>query len=107
MTRADVLLKFLTQMPFPFEFACDPEMHWYRAFTLGRTSWWSFFRPSTIAQYLGWMARGFSVHRINPDEDALQLGGDFVIDPEGKIVFAYPSRDATDRPAVSDLIAHL
>ena len=36
--------------------------------------------------------------------DSAQLGGDFVIDAQGIVRLAHPSKDPTDRPAVDDLL---
>jgi peroxiredoxin len=36
-----------------------------------------------------------------------QLGGDFIIDPCGKLQLAHPSKDPTDRPAIDDLLGIL
>ena len=38
-------------------------------------------------------------------EDALQLGGDFLVDRDGGILWAYRSVDPTDRPTVEQLLA--
>jgi hypothetical protein len=37
-------------------------------------------------------------------EDVLQLGGDFILDREGRLAYAYRSADPTDRPAVEVLL---
>ncbi len=39
--------------------------------------------------------------------DSTQLGGDFIIDHDGIVQFAYRSRDPTDRPPVEELMEHL
>ena len=36
--------------------------------------------------------------------DTSQLGGDFIIDSQGKIQLAYRSHDPADRPPVEDLL---
>jgi hypothetical protein len=42
-----------------------------------------------------------------PSEDTLQLGGDFIVDPEGRVAYAYRSAGPDDRPSVDDLLAAL
>ena len=37
-------------------------------------------------------------------EDVLQLGGDFVHGRDRRVVFAHPSRAATDRPTVDQIL---
>jgi len=39
--------------------------------------------------------------------DSAQLGGDFIIDPEGIVRLAHRSRDPTDRPSVDRLLTVL
>ena len=51
------------------------------------------------------MLRGYGVKKPYAGEDMLQLGGDFIIDRHRGIVFAYPSADPTDRPAISTILA--
>jgi len=40
-----------------------------------------------------------------PTEDTLQLGGDFVVGRDGRLVYVYRSKGPADRPPVDDLIA--
>jgi hypothetical protein len=40
-------------------------------------------------------------------EDVLQLGGDFILDRQRNVVFAYPSSDPTDRPSVAAMLEAL
>ena len=104
MSRPEVVAAYLKMKPWPFPVVCDPERAAYRRFGLGHTSWLAFFRPSVLVRYLGLMVRGWRVQKINEGEDALQLGGDFVLDENRKVVFAYPSRVATDRPKMEKLV---
>lgn len=100
-----VLATFLRRHPQPVPVVCDPDRAGYRAFGLERTSWLSFFRPSVMWGYLRLIVRGGKVRVPYPDEDVLQLGGDFLLDREGRVVFAHPSRTATDRPGIDTLLA--
>ena len=36
--------------------------------------------------------------------DFLQMGGDFTLSESGKVVFSYPSQDASDRPHLNDIL---
>jgi alkyl hydroperoxide reductase subunit AhpC len=107
MSRPEVLRRFLEQTPFPFPVAADPERAAYRQFGLGRTSYWSFFRPGVLYRYLRLIGRGGQVKPINEGEDALQLGGDFILDKHQRLRFSYYSREATDRPVVALLLHQL
>lgn len=100
-----VLATFLRNHPQPVPVVGDPDRAAYRAFGLERTSWLSFFRPSVMWGYLRLMFRGGKVRKPYPGEDVLQLGGDFLIDRSGRVVYAYRSRTATDRPGIDALLA--
>jgi peroxiredoxin len=103
--RPAVLATFLRDHPQPVPVVCDPDRAGYRAFGLERTSWLSFFRPSVMGGYLRLIFRGGKVRKPYPGEDVLQLGGDFLLDRAGRVVFAHPSRTATDRPSIDVLLA--
>ena len=93
---------FLEKHPLPFRTVSDPDRTAYRAFALGRTSVRSFLRPVVLWRYLKGMLRGYGP--VKPeDDDLLQLGGDFLIDAQGRLAWAHPSRDPTDRPSAAEL----
>lgn len=88
---------------FPFVFLTDPQREMYREFGLGRTSWKVFFAPKTLFRYLSLIWKGWKIVRENSEEDLLQLGGDFILDASGRLVFAFRSSEPTDRPSTEDL----
>jgi peroxiredoxin len=100
-----VLAMFLRSHPQPVPMVCDPDRVGYRAFGLEQTSWLSFLRPSELWSYLRLIVRGGKVRMPYPDEDVLQLGGDFLLDRSGQVVYAHHSQAATDRPAIESLVA--
>jgi peroxiredoxin len=106
-SRPEALAALLRVEPRPFPFLCDPERAAYRAFGLGRGSWWMFLRPRVLASYLWGMARGWRPRRPVAGEDVLQLGGDFLLDRDGRLAFARRSADPGDRPAAEELIRRL
>ena len=76
----------------------------YRAYGLGR---------GTVRRVWGWrMARRYlEIYReqgferpTKATEDTLQLGGDFIVDPKGTLIYGYWGAGPDDRPDVSDLI---
>jgi len=82
----------------------DPDRSAYRSFGLGRGS---------IARVWGWKAarRYFEIFSANgfagwkrPTEDTLQLGGDFVIGPDGTLIYGFWGEGPDDRPTVDELI---
>jgi hypothetical protein len=59
--------------------------------------------PTTIRAYARLLRDGGRVRR--PTEDTLQLGGDFVVGRDGRLVYAYRSEGPADRPSVDELIS--
>ena len=87
-----------------FRLLIDRERAVYARYGLKRSllrSW----NLKTVRKYVQLMRAGRRWRGIQGD--SAQLGGDFVIDAQGVIRLAYPSRDPTDRPAVTDLLAVL
>lgn len=96
------LKQYLSMKPWPFRVFADPDRAAYHAFGLESATSWQMLRPSVIWKYLKLIARGRMPK--SAQEDVHQLGGDFVLDAEGRIVFAYRSADPADRPSVAMLL---
>jgi hypothetical protein len=87
----------------PLTVLIDEERVAYRAYGLGRGSVWKVWGPKVWWAYLQLIRRGRRFQR--PIEDTLQLGGDFVVGRDGRLVCAFLSADPDDRPSVDDLTA--
>lgn len=87
----------------PFVVLADEERVAYRAYGLGRGPWWRVYGLSTLRRYGQLLRLGRRLQR--PTEDTLQLGGDFVVGPDGRLVYVFRSRGPDDRPSVDDLLA--
>jgi hypothetical protein len=85
----------------------DPDRKAYRAFGLERTSWLTFLNPSMIWGYLRQKFKGVGIKMLTMREDVLQLGGDFILDRSGNVVWKFTSRNPTARPSVDQLLAVL
>jgi hypothetical protein len=89
----------------PFPVLLDLERRGYAAWGMRRSSvagvW---LDPRVWARYAGEVARGQRLLRLGVD--TLQLGGDFVVDPAGIVVYARPQR-RDDRPPVLALLGEL
>ncbi len=103
--KPEVLSLYLSRFKWNVPLVCDPERAAYTAFGLDRTGWLTFFKPRVLWGYFRGMVRGYRVKKPYAGEDLLQLGGDFILSRARCVIFAYPSADPTDRPAVSDLLA--
>jgi peroxiredoxin len=99
-----LLAMFLREQSVPFPVVGDPTRDTYRAFGLERTTWWKILRPASIFRYLKLIFRGWKPRRPNEGEDVLQLGGDFILDSQGRLVYARRSAEPTDRPRVEELL---
>jgi AhpC/TSA antioxidant enzyme len=89
----------------PFEVLSDADRVFYRAFGLGQASTFRLYRPKTLRMYARLLRKGRRIQR--PVEDTHQLGGDFLIDPQGRIAWQYHSAGPDDRPDVSVLVEQL
>ncbi len=103
-TKPDKIAAYLASYPVPCTIVCDPSMDAYRTFDLGRATWRMILKPG-----LWWRAgkvilRGWLPKIQNKGEDVWQLGGDFVLDRERRLVYAYRSQDPADRPSVNELL---
>lgn len=95
---------YVERYPLPFPVLADPDLEAYRAFDLGRTSVLGMLNPIVMLKYAALMVRGWMPWKPAKKDDLFQLGGDFVVDSQRRLVYAYPSANPTDRPAVDDLI---
>jgi hypothetical protein len=102
-----IISRYLEAKPQPFSVVSDPTMAAYKAFALPRTGIGSFFQPRVIWHYVKLLLRGWLPKKPHEGDDVLQLGGDFVLDAQQRIVFSYPSKDAADRPTPEQLLAAL
>jgi hypothetical protein len=89
--------------PVPFPILVDHNRHTYAAWGLGRAPWWRvWLDPKVWVQYM-MLLRGGSRLR-GAGRDMLQLGGDFVVAPDGTVAYSRPQR-RDDRPPVGQLLA--
>lgn len=89
----------------PLPTLCDPERNAYRYFGLDRGKWSMFFRGGVLFHYLRLIFSGWRPHMGEAGEDMLQLGGDFIISADRRLVYAHHSNDPADRPSIGELVA--
>jgi hypothetical protein len=95
---------FVEKYPQPFPVVSDPERKAYQAFALGKTRLAAFLRLDVAWYYLRLIFRGWMPTAPDKDADLWQLGGDFVLDRLGRLCYAHPSKDSTDRPSNAELL---
>ena len=88
-----------TQAPFPVWL--DPEKKSYALYGLSRSARGA-WGVKNLWFYAQALARGQKLQGNRGETD--QMGGNFIIDSQGIVRFAYPSQDPTDRPPISQLI---
>lgn len=93
---------FARVMGLPFPVLSDPERRGYAAFGLTAGERGKVWSRQTAGAYLRGLAHGRLPHI--PKGDTTQLGGDVVLDAEGRIAYLYRSDTPADRPSVDDLL---
>jgi len=89
----------------PYPILVDGGRRAYRAWGLERGSVLGIWGdPRVWVRYGRELAGGVRLRR--PGTDTLQLGGDFVVDPAGTVVYSRPQR-RDDRPPVAELVRAL
>ena len=99
--------RFAATLHCPFPVLADPERRAYRVLGLGRGSvarvW---LHPRVWLNELRLLRRGLR-HTGPPPQDARQLGGDVVLDSEGRLAWIHRGRGPEDRPSVEDVLGAL
>lgn len=89
----------------PYPVLVDRRRSTYRAWGLRRGSLLAVWGdPGVWRRYASELAHGARLRR--PGADTLQLGGDFVVDAAGTVIYSRPQR-RDDRPPVAELLRAL
>lgn len=96
---------WLQQTGCSFGMVLDPQRKIYRSFGLN-SSFTKVLKFDTLLQYseYGTKDRDFPDFPPGLLEDIFQMGGDFLLDGEGKVLLHHPSRTPLDRPMVDDIL---
>jgi peroxiredoxin len=98
--------KMLRGIEVGFPILIDPSKETYWRWGMGRGNvFTAMLSPKLNVRYAKLLLKGEPFLGLAPD--MFQLGGDFVVDREGRIAFAHIMRDNGDRAPVSDLITKL
>lgn len=87
----------------PFPLLTDPERSIYSQFGIGRGSFSEIWSLGTLKMYGRLMRAGWRPRA--PVQDTRQLGGDFVIDAQGKLTAAFLPRSPDSRPSIDSLVS--
>jgi peroxiredoxin len=86
--------EFKQKMASPHTFISDPKRELYKAFGLAIGTFSQMLNPNTVIRSVGAMAKGYTHSR--PRSDPKQLGGAFLVQPDGHVSWFRKSRDAAD-----------
>jgi hypothetical protein len=75
----------------------------YRLYGLGQLPWWRTFNLASLRGYWRFWRQGRRMPGLRAD--LYQAGGDFVIDPDGRLALVHPGRGPHDRPSVEQILA--
>ena len=105
-TTADLLDEYQERRDLSLPILIDANRDVYATYGLGRGSIgrvWGWATLRRYAQILRSSGRGMA-DLVSATEDTRQLGGDFVIAPDGRLSWGYWSEGPADRPSVNDVL---
>ena len=94
--------KWLQETCSSFKVGIDRDRAAYQAYGLERSFWRSRSLRTRWFYFRAWLA-GTRSHNAS-GEDLSQLGGDFIVDRDGRLRLVHPSHDPLDRPSVDELL---
>jgi hypothetical protein len=95
--------QLLADIEAPFPMLVDRHRTAYATWGLGRAPWWRIWLdPAVWGSYARLLGSGERVR--GSGKDVLQLGGDFVVAPDGSVAYSRPQQ-RDDRPPVGELLA--
>jgi peroxiredoxin len=102
--RAESTRNFCRHRGVPFDCLGDPGREGYRSVELGRGERKEFFGAKVVA---GWarVARKRVIVGLPKGGDVAQRPGTFVLDREGRVVYAHYNKDSTDNAPIAELVA--
>jgi hypothetical protein len=83
----------------------DESLEVYHAYGLERLPKWRTFNPVSALKYVVFALQRKPLPR--PRADVYQAGGDFVVDPAGRVALSHPGRSPHDRPTLRAILAAL
>ena len=109
--QRELLSRLAEDYPAEWTFISDPERKLYEIYGVESAAWTRIYAPRTLVYYLRTHLRrifrrpaqrpAFDAER---DTDRSQLGGDFLIGADGRILYVHPSAEPADRPSAETLL---
>ena len=82
----------------------DPERHLYNALGLRRSVAKSWSIPALV-YYAEQKRAGRKLAAMFEEDDPNQIGGDFILDEQGRLALIHRSKTPTDKPSVEELLS--
>lgn len=101
-TRPRNLPGYRRRLALAYPVLADETRAVYHTYGLQRGSWRRVWGLKSVRAYGRLLRQGRRLER--PSGDTLQLGGDFIVDRDGRLAYAYRSRGPDDRPSVDELL---
>ena len=95
------LAVYRQHLSIPFAVLSDPTRGAYRDYEIPRGSVRAVYGIGTLRMYASLLGQGRKMRR--PSGDTLQLGGDFVIDRDGRVAAAFYPKAPDERPTIAQL----
>lgn len=95
----------LRDLDVPYPVLVDVGIGAYRAWGLGRAGQVSALAPRVVLGYARKLL--FEGERLRLGSDPVQLGGDFVVGPDGRLSYSHPQTAVDDRPPAGLLVREL
>jgi len=103
-TEPEFVESYSSEHNLGYEVLIDPERVAYGSYGLGRGSFTRIWGLRSARRYLELIrADGISGLR-RPVEDTRQLGGDFIVAPDGTLAYGFWGEGPDDRPSVDELV---
>lgn len=97
---------WLDQTGIKFDMLFDAERVVYQALGLG-SSFAKVMKFRSVLHYSEFLVMNRKFPDVPPQflNDLFQMGGDFVLDEDGKVIFSYRCKNPADRPAAAQILA--
>ncbi|MBY0328037.1 MAG: hypothetical protein EBT02_07180 [Planctomycetia bacterium] len=100
-------LKLSQELKLPFLLVSDAQKEAYKIFELGSARLKDFLSPKVLWKFMGRIITGWLPSMGYTKDDLFQLGGDFVVDTKGDVVYAFKSSSPAERPTIPFLLEQL
>uniref|UniRef100_A0A3B3T3K8 Uncharacterized protein n=1 Tax=Paramormyrops kingsleyae TaxID=1676925 RepID=A0A3B3T3K8_9TELE len=89
-----------------YDMVLDTQKEIYGMFGLG-SSYLKILKFRNLQKYAEYTVLKRTFPQVDPSfvDDIYQLGGDFVLNETGKVVYAHPCRSPVDRPSLAEILS--